>query len=129
MDTSPVPPVRLLLVDDSAGWRKAIGSILQRHLRRHVISEARDGMEAVDQASALRPDLILLDLNLPRLNGIAACKQILRCSPRSRILFVSQQTDPDFVHAAYANGALGYVAKARVQSDLLPAIEALLPPE
>ncbi len=85
-----------------------------------------DGSEAVQKAADLKPDLIVLDIGLPKLNGIEAARQIRQFSPNSRIVFLSQNNDLDIVRAALSTGALGYVCKADSQSDLLPAIEAVL---
>jgi len=91
-----------------------------------VISEASDGLEAVKEAQDLRPDLILLDLGLPTLNGIEAARRISSLSYGAKILFVSQQSSPDLVRAAFDVGALGYVLKSDAAHELLRAVEAVL---
>jgi DNA-binding NarL/FixJ family response regulator len=91
-----------------------------------VISEASDGLEAVQKAQDLKPEIILLDIGLPKMNGIEAARQIRRYSPNSRIVFLSQQNDLDIVQAALSTGALGYVCKTDVHSELLPAMDATL---
>jgi DNA-binding response OmpR family regulator len=85
-----------------------------------------DGLDAVQKAQELQPDLILLDIGLPKLNGLEAGRRIRTISPNSRILFLSQESSPDVVQEALSLGARGYVLKARAQSDLLSAIDAVL---
>jgi CheY-like chemotaxis protein len=91
-----------------------------------VVSEATDGPEAVQQAERLQPNLILLDVGLPKLNGIEAARRIRNVSPESRILFLSQMSDADVVQEALSLGAQGYVLKSRVEGDLRTAVEAVL---
>lgn len=83
-------------------------------------------MEAIQKAEELRPDLILLDLGLPKLNGIKAARQIRELTPESKIIFLSQESSADVVQEALSFGAQGYVVKTRVGSDLLAAVEAVL---
>lgn len=118
--------IRVLLVDDYAPWREAICSILQRGNGFQVIGEAADGFKAVQKAQELQPDLILLDLGLPSINGIEAARQIRVQSPNSKILIVTENRSPDIVEAALNSGALGYVVKANSAHDLLPAVELVL---
>jgi DNA-binding NarL/FixJ family response regulator len=91
-----------------------------------IISEASDGLEAVQKAQDLKPEIILLDIGLPKLNGIEAARQIRQLSPSSKIIFLSQNNDLDIVQAALGAGALSYVLKAGAQSELLPAVDAVL---
>jgi CheY-like chemotaxis protein len=91
-----------------------------------VICEVSDGSEAVQKAEELKPDLILLDISLPKLNGIEAARQIRKLSPNSKILFVSMDNSLDIVQVALGTGALGYVYKADAGSELLLAVEAVL---
>jgi DNA-binding NarL/FixJ family response regulator len=118
--------IRVLLVDDRTDWRKKIRWLLQERPELQIIFEASDGIEAVQKARELKPDLILVDIGLPKLNGIEAVRQIGQHSPNSKIVFVSMETSADIVRAALSVGARGYVYKAGVQSDLLPAIDAVL---
>ena len=90
-----------------------------------IVGQASDGLEAVNQAGALQPDLILLDLGLPGLNGIEAARRIRKLSPKSKILFVSQESAADVVREALSVGALGYVVKAHAGSELLVAVDAV----
>ena len=88
--------------------------------------EAADGLEAVQKSEQLQPDLILLDIGLPQLNGIEAARQISRLSPRSRILFVSENICPVIAAEALRIGGWGYVIKSDAAHDLLPAVEAVI---
>jgi DNA-binding NarL/FixJ family response regulator len=117
---------RVLIVDDHGSWRRFISTALQPNCRLQVIGEASDGFEAVQKAEALRPDLIVLDIGLPTLNGIEAARRIRTVSPQSIILFFSEQRAPDIAEAALATGASGYVVKSDADADLLPAIDAIL---
>lgn len=118
--------VRVLVVDDFELWRQMACSILSKNPKLQVIAEASDGLEAVHKAEDLQPDLIVLDLGLPTLNGIEAARQIRELAPKSKILFLSQESDPDVVQGAIGAGARGYVLKASAETDLLAAVEAIL---
>jgi len=118
--------IRVLVVDDYKDWRNQVRSLLQARPELQVIYEALDGSEAVQKAEELKPDLILLDIGLPKMNGIEAARQIRQLSPISKIIFLSQDNSLDVVRVALSTGAHGYVYKARAQSDLLPAIDAAL---
>lgn len=101
-------------------------SILQQQPQLQIIGEASDGIEAVQKAQELKPDLVLLDIGLPKLNGIEAGQRIFALSPCSKILFISQETSLDFVHGALAIGASGYIPKIDAASELLQAVNAVL---
>jgi len=118
--------IRILIVDDFEGWREQVRILLQARPQWQIVADASDGSQAVQKAADLKPDLIVLDISLPKLNGIEAARQIRQFSPNSRIVFLSQNNDPDVVRAALSTSALGYVQKTDVRSDLLPAIEAVL---
>src|SRR5271154_880964 len=118
--------IRILVVDDYEDWRRQIRLLLRARPEWQVICEASDGLEAVKKAEELQPDLILLDISLPKLNGIEASRQIRQLCPHSTIIFLSQEGDPDVVQAALGTGAWGYVHKAHSGSELLPAVEAAL---
>jgi DNA-binding NarL/FixJ family response regulator len=116
---------KLLVVEDFAPYRRLI-SILLMGTEAQIIGEAADGLEAVRLAQQLQPDIVLLDIGLPGLNGIEACPRILEISPMSKIVFVSQESSVEVVQKALALGAKAYVHKGHAYSDLLPAIEAVL---
>jgi DNA-binding NarL/FixJ family response regulator len=119
--------VRTLLVDDFEGWRHTVRELLRESPELQVICEVADGIEAVQKAGELKPDLIVLDIGLPKLNGIEAARQILELLPSSKIIFLSQENSFDPDELGLRRGAVGFVHKARAQSELLPAIEAVLP--
>jgi DNA-binding NarL/FixJ family response regulator len=118
--------IRILIVDDFENWRRQVHSLLQARPTWQDISEASDGSQAVQKVEELKPDLILLDIGLPKLNGIEAARQIRRQSPGSKIIFLSQNSDLDVVRAALGTGALGYVLKTDAGHELLPAVDAVL---
>jgi CheY-like chemotaxis protein len=99
---------------------------LQKKPELHILCEVSDGLEAVQKAQELKPDLIVLDIGLPTLTGIEAARRIRKLSPESKILFLSQESSADAVQEALGLGALGYVVKAHAGSELLPAVEAVL---
>ena len=117
--------IRLLVVDDYEPFRRFVCSTLRKRPFQ-IVGEASDGVAAVRQAEELKPDLILLDIGLPRLNGLQAAQEIRKLSPDSKIIFVSQESSPEVVQEALSLGARGYVAKTRAASDLLAAVEAVL---
>jgi len=116
----------VLVVDDHARWRDTMCSILRDSADCRVMCEAEDGIEAVQKATELSPDLILLDLNLPRLNGIEAARQLARSAPDSAILFVSMNNSADVISEALSTGAKGYVLKTDAGAELWLAIQAVL---
>ena len=121
-----MPSVRVFVVDDYEPFRRTVCSMLKAAANVQVIGEASDGLEAVHKAEELKPDVILLDIGLPTLNGIEAARRISRVLPDAKILFVSQDNDPDVAAVALSGGAKGYVHKLDVTKDLLPAVKAVL---
>jgi len=117
--------IRVLVVDDFQPFRLLVRSMLQNRPAFEVIHEAADGLEAIQKAEELQPDLIVLDIGLPKLNGIEAARRILNLSAESKILFVSQESSADVVEEALSLGVLGYVVKAHAGSELLAAVEAV----
>ncbi|HXY10639.1 MAG TPA: response regulator [Terriglobales bacterium] len=118
--------IRVLVVDDYEPWRRFVSSTLRKQPQLQVIAEVWDGSEAVQQAQQLQPDLIVLDIGLPSMNGIEAARRIRELSPRSKILFVSENRCRNIAREALCTGAGGYVVKSDAASDLLPAVEAVL---
>jgi DNA-binding NarL/FixJ family response regulator len=123
--SSPHPVRRALIVDDHPLWRRELRATLFRHPRWKIVGEASNGIDAVQQAKALRPDLILLDVGLPTIDGIEAARRILAHDPRSRILFLSAHESWDIAEAVLTIGARGYIGKTDVARRLLPAMEAI----
>jgi DNA-binding NarL/FixJ family response regulator len=119
------PSRRILVVEDYEPFRRFICSTLSKE-PGFQICEVADGLEAVKKAEELQPELVLLDIGLPSLNGIDAARRIRKLLPESKILFVSQESSADVVQEALASGALGYVVKVHAGSELLPAVEAVL---
>jgi DNA-binding NarL/FixJ family response regulator len=116
---------QVLVVEDFEPFRRFVCSTLRRRTELQVICEVADGLEAVRKAEELQPDLILLDVGLPTLNGIEAARRIRTLSPESKILFVTQESSADVVQEALRLGALGYVAKINAGIELLVAVEAV----
>lgn len=116
----------VLVVDDYPAFRLWVSSFLRDKLDLKAVIQASDGLEAVKKAEELRPELVLLDIGLPKLNGLEAARQIRRVAPESRIIFLSQETSADVVQAAIDSGGSGYVTKVSAATDLLRAIEAAL---
>jgi len=117
---------RVLVVDDYEPWRAFVASTLKNQSKLRIIGEARDGLEAVQIAQQLQPDLILLDIGLPTLNGIEAARRIREVSPKSKILFVSDNRSWDIAEEGLRIGAIGYVVKSDAGAELLPALKAAL---
>jgi DNA-binding NarL/FixJ family response regulator len=130
----PTPPneslqlseVRILVVDDFALFRIFVVELLGKRPELQVVGEASDGLEAVQKAVELKPDVILMDLGLPSLNGIEAARRIRKLVPESKIIFLSQESSADVVQAALSLGGRGYVTKTKADADLFAAVEAVL---
>jgi len=118
--------VRVLVAEDFSPFCQFICSTLAKRPNLQVVCAVSDGREAIQQAEVLAPDLVLLDIGLPMLNGIEAARQIRRLVPKSKIVFVSQESSVEVVREALRLGAWGYVAKTRAEQDLLAAVDAVL---
>ena len=117
---------RILVVDDSDRFRQFLVLSLRERAEFQLVYEASDGLEAVARAEELKPELILLDVGLPGVNGIEAGRRIRKISPNSKILFVSLESSADVVQEALHLGAQGYLLKADAGDELLPAVDAVL---
>jgi DNA-binding NarL/FixJ family response regulator len=114
----------ILVVDDHELWRRHVRAALKDDRRWSIVAEASNGFDAIEKAAALRPDLILLDIGLPVLSGMAAARQILANDPQSRILFVSANGSPAMVEAAMRMGVRGYLLKSDAH-QLAAAMDAI----
>jgi DNA-binding NarL/FixJ family response regulator len=118
--------IRILLVDDFEPWRNFVASLLQKNPAWQIVCEASDGLDAIEKAKEFQPDLIVLDIGLPMLNGIEAASSIRNVAPESKILFLSEIRSTEIAAAALDAGGHGYVVKSDGANDLLMAIEAVL---
>lgn len=123
-----MPPltVRILIVDEYEPFRRFVALTLGTRPEFKIVGYVLDGAEAVRQAQELRPDLILLDVGLPRLNGIEAARQIRQSVPESKIMFVTQDLSDQAMREAFRLGALAYIVKSKAVVELLPAIDTVL---
>jgi DNA-binding NarL/FixJ family response regulator len=118
--------VRVLIAEDFPPFSRYIVSTLAKCENLQVVCDVSDGLEAVRKAEELKPDLIILDVGLPSLNGIEAARQIRKIVPHTKIIVVTQESSVDVVQEALRSGAQGYVFKARAATDLVAAVEAVL---
>lgn len=125
-DDGCISPTRVLLVEDHERFRRFIRTTLTKQKSLEVIAEACDGLDAIRKCLEQQPDLVLMDLGLPRLNGIEAARRIRGMFPACKIVFLSQERSPEIMREAFVAGASGYVVKAKASDDLMPAIAAAL---
>ncbi len=117
--------IRLLVVDDNEVIRREICTFLSLQPGLEVVAEATDGVEAIRMAEISQPDVVLLDISLPRLNGFQAAPLIKQVAPQAQLLFVTLHDNPFFVREAFSAGALGFLTKTDVPSQLAPAVQAV----
>ena len=122
----PERSIRVLVVDDYAPFRDFVRTALQKLPELQIIDEASDGLEAAQKAQQLQPELILLDIGLPKLSGIEAARRIREDSPVPKILFVSEYRTWDIAKEALRSGGDGYVVKSNAANELLPAVQSVL---
>lgn len=117
--------IRILLVDDHPIVRQGLRTLLEGRTGWEVVGEASDGAEAVEKAKNLKPDVMVLDVTMPRMNGLEACRLLRTQAPQLEILFVTQHDSPQMMREALDAGARGYVVKSNAARDLLQAVEAV----
>jgi DNA-binding NarL/FixJ family response regulator len=116
------PPLRVFLADDHAIFRDGLRALLQRHPGVEVVGEAGDGHEAVIEIERTRPDVVVMDIAMPHLNGLEVTRRVRKRLPRTRVLVLSMYEDADFVHQILEAGASGYVLKGSASKELLDAL-------
>jgi DNA-binding NarL/FixJ family response regulator len=121
-----MPIARVLVVEDYEPMRKTVRATLQKRHDLQIVGEASDGLEAVQKAVELKPDLILMDIGLPSQNGIEAAREIRELVPKAKILFLSQETSPEVIQEALSVSASGYVVKVNAGVELIPALKAVI---
>jgi DNA-binding NarL/FixJ family response regulator len=118
--------IQVLIVEDHAAFRRFVRTTIENELGTVRITESSDGLNAVRQAHEIKPDLIVLDIGLPKLNGLEVAKKIIKDSPTAKILFLSQESSTEIVQEAFRIGAKGYVMKSDAGQELPAALGAVL---
>jgi two-component system, NarL family, nitrate/nitrite response regulator NarL len=118
--------VRVLLADDHENIRKRVRSILEQHPRFEIIGEVVDGAKAIEEAQQLEPDVVVMNVNMPVLNGLEAAREIKKKLPQSAIVILSLNADARLIEEAKRIGAQAYVAKSKAAEALIQAIEAAI---
>jgi DNA-binding NarL/FixJ family response regulator len=125
-DRDAVPAARVLVVDDHAVFRRGLTAVLDAEPGVTVVGEAADGLEAVDRVDLLRPDVVLLDVRMPRLDGIEACARIKERHPQTRVVMLSVSEDETDLYAAIRAGASGYLLKEISVEEVARAVRAVV---
>ena len=120
------PLQRVLVVEDYEPFRRLLCELLQQRGDLLIVGEAADGLDAICQAEELRPDVVILDIGLPRLNGIDVAGRIRATVPHAKLIFLTNESSLEVVEEAFSRGAHGYVYKPRAQRDVLPVLEAII---
>ena len=115
--------IRVLLADDHSIMRQGLNSMLEKSEEFEVVGQARDGAEAVQAASELVPDVVVMDVMMPNMNGVEACREIMESQPDTRVLMLTASTEEDAVIEAVAAGATGYLQKISGKDELLAALK------
>jgi DNA-binding NarL/FixJ family response regulator len=118
--------IRILVVDDFEPWRHFVASTFRLQPELQIICQVSDGLEAVRKAEELQPDLVLLDIGLPTLNGIEVAREIAKLSPECKIIFLTENRSSDLIEEAFRAGASGYVIKSNAANELVSAVKAAL---
>ena len=119
-----MPRVRILLADDHKGMRDRVVRLLESEFE--VVGAMEDGNALLEAASKMKPDVCVIDISMPVISGIEAATQLRESGSTAKIIFLTVHDDPDFVQAALETGALGYVLKSRMASDLRSAIKGVM---
>ena len=119
------PKVRLLLCDDHALFRAGMKAVLREHPMLEVVGEAGDGRVALDEVERLRPDVVLMDIEMPRLNGVEATRRIIQTRPEVKVLILTMYVEDELVARCLEAGASGYIVKDAPVSQLAYAVEAV----
>jgi DNA-binding NarL/FixJ family response regulator len=117
-------PKRLLIADDHLLMLEGLSRILANEFE--ISGTARDGLVLLAEAERIQPDVVVLDIGMPGMNGIEAARRLSKSVPAAKIVFVTQQLDPAYIHAAFAAGAMGYVAKQSASTELVNAVHHAL---
>lgn len=118
--------IRLLVVDDFRLWRDCVQAHLEGHPKMRIAGFAADGLEALQKVGELQPDLVLLDISLPRMSGIETARRIRELSPSCKVIFLTSHLHSEIVQAALEAGGCGYVHKEDAATELLPSLESVL---
>jgi len=118
-------PIRIFLADDHAVLRAGLKALLNAEADMEVVGEAEDGEACVRQVERLRPDVVLLDINMPRVNGLEALAQLCKCAPESRVLMLTMHDDAEYLRQVLTFGGAGYLLKQAASEELLSAIRAV----
>ena len=119
-------PSRLLIVDDHEIFRRGLRALLEPSSDWEICGEAVDGLDAVEQCKSLKPDVVVLDVSMPRLNGLEAARLIQKENPGSKIVIITQHDSPQIRMAAMEAGARAFVTKSAVGSELISALKNLI---
>jgi DNA-binding NarL/FixJ family response regulator len=114
-----------MVVDDFAPWRRFLNTLMIVTPEWQISGEAVTGAEALEKVRELEPDLVLLDIDLPDINGIDVARQLQTIAPNAKVIFLTAESSPEIVRAALDTGALGYLLKAQVVNELLPALTSV----
>jgi DNA-binding NarL/FixJ family response regulator len=120
-----VRALRVLVADDNESVRRSLSLIVSSISNVEIACEAVDGSDAFDKAKQHRPDIVLLDVSMPTVNGLVAARLIMEALPSTRIIMVSQYATAAFMKEAFTSGAIGYVVKSDAGRELLPRIRAI----
>ena len=125
MGVVDLKPLRVLLADDHALLRDGLRALLEQQPNLEIVAEAGNGREAVRRAEETRPDVVLMDIAMPDLNGLDATRQIRRLLPETKVLILSMYEDQEYIYELLRAGASGYLLKGSASAELLTAIEVV----